>query len=159
MIAGEDHYILVRPDAVWRTSAGSVARLQHPRIATLWSRPGPGRRATAAVLLRDATGFDAGPPVCAAFTREVLDHYYGERRFAIAVREVAAWRAEREADVEARVQATPVPRTLPEMLAFADAELKDGPWSSWLDVFRAVHGPPDLASSTTTPDGLSQIPR
>jgi hypothetical protein len=150
---GEDHYMLVRPDEVWRVSRGSRRRLRNAHAATNWAEPGEGRVAAAGEILGDATQRGAGPPLAVAFCRDVLDHYCAQSRLTIAVREVEAWRAERELEVEAQALRTPVPQSLPEMLAQADAALRGGPWSSWLAVYRAISGVPDIPDDTAANSG------
>lgn len=141
---GEDHYVLRQPDLVLRMTGQECRRVRHSSTPTEWSRPGAGRTAAAAVILVDATGRSVSSHLAFAFSHDILDHHFAERMLVIAVREVREWRIEREREVDDAARNAPVPQTLPEMLALADAALRGGPWSSWLSVFRAVNGPPQI---------------
>ena len=143
MAPAEDHYVLLPPDRIERRAGPETRCLDRAR----WNDLGPGRATAAALLLADATGRPAVEDLVRAFVRDVLAPLPHNTAFVIAVREVRAWRDEREPEVDEaaeqrRARAHEV--TLPKLLAERDRDLARPPLASWLDVFRAIHGPPSI---------------
>jgi hypothetical protein len=137
--AGEDHYVLSPPDTIERCARGRVRRL--PRA--FWADLGAGRSAASAALLTDATCGPVRPRLVTAFVRDVLAPLSGREPVVIAVREVRAWRAEREPELRReRARRAREGTTLLDLLAERDRALAGPPLAGWLEVFRAVHGPP-----------------
>jgi hypothetical protein len=139
----EDLYVLEPPDRIERRAGAETRSLERAR----WNDLGPGRAAAAALLLADATGRPGFEDLVRAFVLEVLAPLPGNVRFVIAVREVRAWREEREPEVvEAAEQRRAVAHevTLPKLLAQRDSDLARPPLATWLDVYRAIHGPPSI---------------
>lgn len=134
----EDHYDLTPPDLIERVSGLRRRRLE----ALQWTGVGARRVAAAGALLNDATGQDVPPYLAAAFAGDLLSFPGHPHRLLITVREVRAWRDEREPELAAR-EAEGHPFSLPSLLAERDRDLAIGPRPSWLEVYRTVYGPPD----------------
>ena len=146
MSVAEDHYVLSPPDLIERCSGGTRTRLPTAR----WTDLGEGRLAAAALLLTDATGNAHSQDLIRAFVSDLLVPHPAAQPLALAVREVRAWRAEREPEIEraaAERAAAAASITLPALLAQRDAELAGGPRAPWLTFYRTVHGPPTIDHS------------
>ena len=138
----EDHYVLMPPDTVERVSPDArVALLGEP-----WWGAGADRTAAAAALLRDATGHEPYWDVANGLSWDVLTFHGHPHSIVIAVREVRAWYAEREPEIRA-ARADAPPFSLPAMLAERDRDLASGPRPTWLDMYRTIHGSPDLGGT------------
>lgn len=135
----EDHYVLVPPDTVMRVSR----RAREHLLEEPWWGAGADRTAAAAALLRDAIGQEPLWDVAKAFSWDLLSFHGHPHPILVAVREVRAWYAEREPEIRAARPDAP-PFSLPAMLAERDRDLASGPRPTWLDMYRTIHGSPDL---------------
>jgi hypothetical protein len=135
------YYVFTRPDLVVRVEDGRRTPLA-AEAPTTWSKPGPGRRAAAAVVLADALGSNPHLAVIRGFTSDVLDYYGTASELVLSAEEVHAWYHERGPELAS--SGTPSFTSLPQALAERDVELRAGPRPGWLAVYRTVHGEPDV---------------
>lgn len=135
----EDHYVLMPPDAVERVSHHA----RRPLLDEPWWGAGADRTAAAAALLRDATGHEPYWDIASALSWDVLTFHGHPHTILIAVREVRAWYDEREPEIRA-ARADAAPFSLPAMLAERDRDLASGPRPTWLEMYRTIHGSPEL---------------
>ncbi len=102
-----------------------------------------GRATAVGILLRDATGEPADEEVVAGFVSDLLVPLSATGSLILTVREVRAWRREREPEIlreSAQRRVSLQTFSLPELLAQRDSEIAAGPRAPWLSVFRAVEG-------------------
>jgi hypothetical protein len=158
----ESYYDLRSPDQVERVDAdGSRTPLQ-PVVerwvgtTMTWGYAGSEPNTTANALLGDAASLKGGRSftlfykehlfLAIAFVEDVLSLLDDARPARIAVREVHEWLDERAPEVLRQRQATPddVPVSTAAQAEEFLRGLEGGARSRWLDVYRSVHGEPDI---------------
>ncbi len=145
----EAHYRLRSARTIERVDPDGVTRRLEPLQGEgepTWGYHGSGPILTATMLLRDATGAEPEHRVARAFVSDVIALFDERAPNVIAVREVRAWRDEREMEILAGAaeEFNTREERADRLWRHVEEAQRGGGRAFWLETFRSIAGSPDI---------------